>query len=78
MTASIKLTDAELKEIYRKIASKEREHGGFLTCFAITFDAADADNFRLLIAPALAFVAKYNLWDYRFDRDAIKEFPPPL
>jgi hypothetical protein len=74
----VKLTDAELKEIFRKIASKERAHGGFLTCFAIAFESADADNFGLLTPAALALVAKYKLWDYRFDAEAIKEFPPSL
>lgn len=68
-----KLTEAELKEIYRKIASKERPHGGFLTCFAIAVESADADNFQILIPAALAFVGKYKLWDYRHDADAIKE-----
>jgi hypothetical protein len=74
---TIKLTDAELKEIFRKISSKERAHGGFLTCFAVALTSADEDNFRILIAAALAFVGKYNLWDYRFEADAIHEFPPP-
>jgi hypothetical protein len=60
-----KLTDEELKEIFRKIAMKEREHGGFLTCFAVAMTSAGEDDFRLLIPAALALVAKHKLWDYR-------------
>jgi rubrerythrin len=70
------ITDAELREIFRKIAANERPHGGFLREFATALQKADDDNFLLLKPSALAFAIKYNLWDYRFDADAIKEFPP--
>jgi hypothetical protein len=70
-------TDAEVKEIFRKIAAGEREHGGFLTDFANAMTRADEDNFKLLLGAALALVAKYDLWEYRHAEDAIKEFPPP-
>jgi hypothetical protein len=72
----VHLTDAELKEIFRKIAAGERRHGGFLTDFATAFDRADDDNFKLLFGAALALVGKYDLWEYRHDEDAITEFPP--
>lgn len=70
------ITDDELREIYRKIASNERPRGSFLTAFAQAVVRADHENIIFLKPSMIALATKYDLWDYRFDEDAIKKFPP--
>lgn len=60
----------EIKEVYRRVAAREKghEHGDFLTAFAEAVIRADAENFEVLRPAARLLIQKYGL---------IQEFTPP-
>jgi hypothetical protein len=77
--AAVDITREELKEIFRKIHTKQEEHGDFLTGFAKAIMYADHENIRLIETVGLMLCAKYDLWHLRHepgsaaDRRRLKE-----
>jgi len=55
------MTDEQIFEIFRKIASGERRHGSFLTAFSEAVIRADRDNFQILRPVAERLADKYSL-----------------
>lgn len=64
MKTAFELNDDELREVYRKIAARERPHGGFLISFAEAVVRADQINFAILSGAARMFVVAFNLESY--------------
>jgi len=58
------MSNEDIREIFRKIASGERKKGGFLTTFAQAMMLADESNEALLRPAATALIVKYDLADY--------------
>ena len=58
------MSASEVHEIFRKIASGERQHGDFLTCFAEAMLHADTENFQILKPVAEQLIKKYNVEGY--------------
>lgn len=58
------MTDDQVKEVFRKIASGERKHGSFLTHFAAAVLHADFENFHVVKFAARNLIAKYKLEKY--------------
>lgn len=57
----LKMSDGEINEIYRRIAVKEEEHGGFLTDYANAVIRADQENFDVLKSMSVWLIWKYKL-----------------
>ena len=55
------VSDERLKEIWRRVATREMMHGDFLTSFGQTVVRADSESFGALRDIALALCAKYKL-----------------
>ena len=66
------LTIPQVREVFRKIANGEREHGSFLTAFAQAYIAADYENEIMLLPVAVQFIDKYDITGY------VEEPPDPV
>jgi hypothetical protein len=55
------MTDDEIRETYRKIASRENPQGQFLTSFAETLMRSDDESFRTLREPAVTFIHRFRI-----------------
>jgi len=58
------MSNEDIREVFRKIASGERKHGDFLTIFAQAMMRADEPNEALLRPAAAALIVKYDLAEY--------------
>jgi rubrerythrin len=56
------MSDQELREVFRRIASGEEEHGDFLTLFAKALQHANFENYHLMRPTALVLARKYHLF----------------
>jgi hypothetical protein len=58
------LTVSQVREVWRKIATKERKHGHFLTAFGNALIHADDENELLMQPVARELIRKYGLEKY--------------
>lgn len=61
LATQARLSEEDIRSIFRPIATGEDAHGDFLTHFAKALAYADPANFGLLRTIAVALIVKYRL-----------------
>lgn len=61
MIAVQTMTAEDVRELFRRISTKEEPHGEFMTAFAWAILRADDENFAILLPAALRLICKYRL-----------------